>query len=321
MQRGGEGRALKVNTEKERKCVGRPTPKGAFCVMGESHGTTTKQECISGPVETYFWTVFKRYPSLNSTKNNISFFKSWFITELWLANCLIWTIWWRFNSAPTDASLAKRNRLERQKSNNRRRLISQAFLMIGRRSPFCAVLNAGVSRCGGKIAVCVMAGLQVNVLISHVQYNIIPPCEAWLTELLISHPGSNWHLVLSWNFISFCCERSGRMTAANRQTQPDNLQFGVALSQLTRPSAGAAPSHIWRAWNRLHGTTVWRRLTQQSRHLAGPCERPAPVKQSQLAIRQRHWVWLSATSSLLHFSCLCLTQNCIGPGQLATPKF
>lgn len=269
-----------------------------------------------------FWTVFKRYPSLNSPKITFHSLSLDSFTGFWLANCLIWTIWWRLNGAlTTDASLAKRNHLERQKSNNRRRLISQAFLMIGRRSLFCAVLNAGVSRCGGKIAVCVMAGLQLNALISHVQYNTIPPCEAWLTERLISHPGSIWHLVLSWNFISFCCERSGRVTAANRQTRSDNLQFGVALGQLTRPSAGAAPSHIWRAWNRLRGTTVWRRLTQQSRHLAGPCERPTPVKQSQLAIRRKHWVWLSATSSPLHSSCICLAQNCIVHGQLAAPKF
>lgn len=319
---GRGGKSLKSECGERKKMRGKANSKGCFLCYGWISWDHNKARMYLRTSADLFLNSIQTVPLAKFTKK-ITFHSLSLdsFTELWLANCLIWTIWWRFNGAPTDASLAKRNRFERQKSNNRRRLISQAFLVIGRRSPFCAVLNAGVSRCGGKIAVCVMAALQVNVLISHGQYNTIPPCEAWLTELLISHPGSIWHLVLSWNFISFCCERSGRMTAANRQTQSDNLQFGVALGQLTRPSAGAAPSHIWRAWNRLHGTTVWRRLTQQSRHLAGPCERPAPAKQSQLAIRRRHWVWLSATSSLLHFCCLCLTQNCIGHGQLATPKF
>lgn len=193
--------------------------------------------------------------------------------------------------------------------------IDWAFLVIGWRSPFCAALNAEVGRWGGKIAVCVMARLQLNVLISHAQYNTMPSYEDWLTELLISHSCSTWHLFFSRNFNS-----SGRKTAANHQTQSNYLHFGVALGQLTRPSPGAAHSHIWRAWNRLHGTTAWRRLTQQSRHLAGKCERSAPVKQSQPVIRRRHWVWLSATTSLLYSSCICLTWNCIGHGQLALPN-
>lgn len=139
-------------------------------------------------------------------------------------------------------------------------------------------------------------------------------------ELLISHSGI-WHLIPLWNFNSFCCECSGMLTAACcTQTRSNSLHFGVARGQLTRPSAGAAPSHIWRAWNRLHGTTAWHCLTQQSRHLAGQCERPAPVKQSKPVIRRRHWVWLSDSTSLLHSTCIGLTQNCTGHGQLAPPN-
>lgn len=187
--------------------------------------------------------------------------------------------------------------------------------MIGRRSPFCPVLSAAVSRCRREIAVCM---LWLSVLISRVQYNTIAPCEAWCTVCLISHSAVSFPHEMYYYF-----NRSGRMTVANRHAQSDHLQFGVALGQLARPSAGVAPSHIWRKGHRLHGTTVWRRLTQQSRHLAGPCEGPAPVKQSQLAIRRRHRAWLSAASCLLPLSCCRIygTHNYIAHAQQALPPW
>lgn len=63
----------------------------------------------------------------------------------------------------------REKRLERQKSNNRGALSGPTFLMIGWRSLFSSVPSSRVGRCGEKIAVCVMAGLELKGLIRHVQ--------------------------------------------------------------------------------------------------------------------------------------------------------
>lgn len=96
--------------------------------------------------------------------------------------------------------------------------------------------------------------------------------------------------------------------------------FWCGARPINKALSRSGTLHIWRAWNRLHGTTAWHRLTQQSRHLAGLCERPAPVKQSKPVIRRRHWVWLSDCTSHRHSTCIGLTQNCTGHGQFAPPN-
>lgn len=132
--------------------------------------------------------------------------------------------------------------LERQKTNNRGALSGPTFLMIGWRSLFSSMLSPRVCRCGEEIAVCVMASLRLDSLISHVQYNTI--CELF-TELQISHSGSVFHPLVTFHLFLLRQIVSQEYKMHHSQQYSDNLQFGMVLCQLAKPSAGAAASHIW----------------------------------------------------------------------------
>ncbi len=135
--------------------------------------------------------------------------------------------------------------LERQKWNNRTTLSAQTFLMIGRRSLFSSMLRSRVGRCGEKIAVCVVADLELKGLIGHTRYGTMQILKLF-TEL-----STFWEVLFLWCFISLLLRKCRSKLfarwkqARDSQWSSHNLPFDEMLCHLANPSAGAAPSHIW----------------------------------------------------------------------------
>lgn len=171
--------------------------------------------------------------------------------------------------------------LERQKWNNRAALSTQTFLMFGWRSIFSSMLRLGVGRCRETIAVCDTADLRFKGLIRHILYSTI----LWkmeVKELSSSHYENDlYSCFFLWYLISISQSKHRR----SRRTTASNPQITCSLTRLfchlVNPSAGASALAHVRMWHWLRGAGARHRLTQQSRHLASQCERPAAVGRCQ----------------------------------------
>lgn len=90
------------------------------------------------------------------------------------------------------------------------------------------------------------------------------------------------HLVFFFLFflslvVSYCyCPRCESMKCPFMQTHNSQRTCRLTLSISKLPSRSCALAHL-RVWHWLHGTGVWLRLTQQSRHLVSWCERTQSI--------------------------------------------